>query len=179
MIGVNIIIGCIYRPPNYNLTQFSECVSSILKNVSKPNKHVYLLGDYNIDLLKARSHQPTSEFIDNMLCSSFIPLINRPTRITENSAKIIDNIFTNCHNVSNHITGIIPTDVSDHFSIFHVLFNNFCSEENDIKIYKRTVNAQAINSCKVKLQNTNWSNVIKTMIQRLHTIYFMSDLIMQ
>jgi exonuclease III len=62
MIGKNIIIGCIYRLPNSNLTQFSECIFSILKKVSKPNKHVYLLGDYNIDLLKARFHQPTSHY---------------------------------------------------------------------------------------------------------------------
>ena len=107
-----------------------------------------------------------------MLCSSFIPLINRPTRITENSATLIDNIFTNCHNVSNHITGIIPTDVSDHFSIFHVLFNNLCSQENDIKIYKRTVNDQTISSCKVKLQNTDWGNVVKTNdLEMLYNIF--------
>ena len=40
--------------------------------------------------------------------------INQPTRITENSATIVDNIFTN--NMNNKIlSGNIITDFSDHY----------------------------------------------------------------
>ena len=52
------------------------------------------MGDYNIDLLKHCTHNPTSEFLDLMFSNSFIPLINKPTCVTPKTATIIDNIFT-------------------------------------------------------------------------------------
>ncbi len=93
MTGKNVIVGCIYRPPGYNLTNFTEVMADIFEKLNKMNKYVYLLGDYNINLLNVGSHSPTTEFIDTMFSSSFIPLINRPTRITNDTATITDNIF--------------------------------------------------------------------------------------
>ena len=52
---------------------------------------------------------------------SFISLINRPTRVTQQSATLIDNIFTNCYlNIENTFQCIIYTDITDHFPIVHV-----------------------------------------------------------
>ena len=53
------------------------------------------MSDFNINLLNTGSHSNTSDFIDMMFESSYIPLINRPTRISETNATLIDNIFTN------------------------------------------------------------------------------------
>ena len=55
------------------------------------------MGDYNIDILKPSTHNPTSEFIDLMFSNSFIPLINKPTRVTHKTATLVDNIFTNIY----------------------------------------------------------------------------------
>ena len=101
MTGKNVIIGCIYRAPNSNLPEFTEEICNIVHKLSKLNSYIYLLGDYNVDLLKFNKHQPTTDFINCMFSFSFLPLINRPTRITDNSATIIDNIFTNCHNTQD------------------------------------------------------------------------------
>ena len=52
---------------------------------------------------------------------SFISFVNRPTRITENSATLIDNIFINhSDNLDNSFQCIIYTDVSDHFPVIHI-----------------------------------------------------------
>ena len=51
-----------------------------------------------------------------MLSNSFYPAITKPTRITEYSATVIDNIF--CNNLTDSLTGIIYEDVSDHLPIF-------------------------------------------------------------
>ena len=51
------------------------------------------------------------------------PLIDKPTRITDFSATLIDNIFTNelHHNITS---GILFNDISDHLPIFaHCEFN--------------------------------------------------------
>ena len=53
------------------------------------------MGDFNINLLNSRSHTESGQFLDMMFANSFMPLINHPTRITDFSSTIIDNIFCN------------------------------------------------------------------------------------
>ena len=51
---------------------------------------------------------------------SFIyPLINRPTRITANSATLIDNIFINNIHL-DCVRGILISDLSDHLPVFQI-----------------------------------------------------------
>ena len=78
----NIIIGNIYRSPtNLNgitpseqLDGFLEILSNILENLDELNCKVYLLGDFNIDLLKFNNHPKTSEFIDKFFSNGYLQL---------------------------------------------------------------------------------------------------------
>ena len=70
-------------------------MENILRNISLRKRDIYILGDFNINLLNSDTHSNTSDFIDMMFSTSFLPLINRPTRISDNSATLIDNIYTN------------------------------------------------------------------------------------
>ena len=116
--------------------------------------------DYKIDLLKCNSHKSTSDFINTMFVSSFIPLINRPTRITNSSGTIIDNIFTTCHNI-DYISGILPMNISDHFPIFMSLVDTSKPElEQEETTTRRVVNTETINNCLSNLQNICWDNVL-------------------
>jgi hypothetical protein len=58
-------------------------------------KTVLLAGDYNLDLLKYCNHGPTEDFLNNLLAYSYAPTITLPTRISDTSATLIDNIFIN------------------------------------------------------------------------------------
>ena len=79
------------------------------------------MGDYNINLLNVDSHSLTADFNDTMHSSGLVPLITRPTRVTENSATLIDNIFTNkVVSYDESVYGILVTDISDHYPIFCV-----------------------------------------------------------
>ena len=80
------------------------------------------MGDYNIDLLNIESHGPTSDYNDTMYSNGFIPLITRPTRITNSSATLIDNIFTNqlSSQFGESFQGILLTDISDHYPVFYI-----------------------------------------------------------
>ena len=49
--------------------------------------------DHNFDLLKSSEHQKTQYFFDTLLNKELFPTITRPTRITKQSATLIDNIF--------------------------------------------------------------------------------------
>ena len=97
-------------------------LNRILSTISKDNKKCYLMGDFNLDLLRYEEHAVTQEFIDSLFSNMFIPIITRPTRLTAHTAPLIDNIFTNCltQNITN---GIIINDISDNPPIF-ASFNN-------------------------------------------------------
>ena len=59
------------------------------------NKVCYLMCDYNIDLFDIESHSPTNDYNDIMYSNGFIPVITRPTRVTNSSATLVESIFTN------------------------------------------------------------------------------------
>ena len=67
----SIMVSSIYRPNSKHptltstqqLQQFIEIFSEILSNVSSLNKKAYLMGDFNIDILKFQYHEQTADFM--------------------------------------------------------------------------------------------------------------------
>jgi len=160
--GRNIIVGCIYRPPNSNLIKFNEIMDNMLKKLINFNKDVYILGDFNINLLNWKTHNNTSEFANVIFSNSFLPLINRPTRVTESSATLIDNILTNSHDSTNKcFSGILPTDMSDHFTIFHIIDMKKSQSINKHKhAPSRVINDMTILNLKSNIEKSDWRCVL-------------------
>ena len=132
-VNKNILIGVIYRPPATDVRSFNIQLDVYLDKIRKENKICYLLGDFNINLLNHDTHNLTGEFYDLMTSNSFLPLITRPTRVTATSATLIDIIFTNClENCSHSVQGLMVTDISDNYPIFHV---NRQVKAKDTEIY--------------------------------------------
>ena len=120
--GQTYIVGVVYRPPNSNIVDFNNTMHSILEKVTR--YPCYIMGDFNLDLLKHDKHPPTEKFLDIMHANSFIPIINRPTRVTRDTCTLIDNIYTNNYNITNdNYSGLLTTDISDHFPVFHLSKN--------------------------------------------------------
>ena len=110
------VVGVVYRPPDSNITLFNEKMNDILSKIS--NMPCYVMGDYNIDLMK---NLQAGEFLNNTRSNSLIPLIYEPTRETKTTATLIDNTFTNNYNVNDLLLqGLLITDKSNHYAIFHV-----------------------------------------------------------
>jgi hypothetical protein len=112
-----LIIGVIYRPPNRSFQNFIKILEDILRVIKHENKTSYLLGDFNIDISAFQNDTVASELLDLIHSETHIPLINSTTRQDHNRYSVIDNIFTNNINVE-HKTGVIHTDISDHYPIF-------------------------------------------------------------
>jgi len=54
---VNILIGCVYRPPGTNVSAFNAELLKVLITFDNEKKNIILLaGDYNLDLLKYDTH---------------------------------------------------------------------------------------------------------------------------
>ena len=79
-----------------NINEFSdEYLNEFCDKLSKENKTVVLLGDFNINLLNYDIHPPTNEFLDSLSSHYFLPHIQQPSTLTANSNTLIDNIFSN------------------------------------------------------------------------------------
>ena len=155
----NIIIGVLYRPPGNDIRTFNEKLESILQKIRRENKISYILGDFNINLLNNDYHQPTGEFFYLMSSNSFLPLITRPTRVTANSATLIDNIFTNHFDCSLQSSeGIFVTDITDHYPVFHINHQIFASE-TEIYMERRLYNQRNKQAFLQVLQETDWSDI--------------------
>ena len=69
-------------------------LNPLLENLAKEQKTVFLLGDFNVDLLKSEQHEATDEFLYSLSSNMFLRHIVQPTRITSHSKILIDNILT-------------------------------------------------------------------------------------
>ena len=76
------------------------------------------------------THQPTEKYLDMLYANNFIPLITKPTRITDHSKTLIDHIYTNMP-LSEVLSGIAVCDISDHLPVFCVM-NVPCQKINII-----------------------------------------------
>ena len=121
----NILVGVIYRHPSMDLTDFNcNYLNKLLENISKEQKSVFLLGDFNVNLLNYNEHNQTNEFLDSLASNSFIPLILQPTRITSHSNTLIDNVFSNVVD-PGIISGDLTATMSDHLPQFSIIPNMF------------------------------------------------------
>ena len=90
----NIIVATIHKHPSMDLTEFnSNYLHDLLEKISKEQKSVFLLGDFNINLLNYNVHNPTNEFLDSLASNSFLPYTLQPTRIISHSKTLINNIL--------------------------------------------------------------------------------------
>ena len=110
----NIIVGVIYRHASMNLTDFNcSYLNKLLENISKEQKSIFLLEDFNVNLLNYNEHNHTNEFLNYFASNSFIPLILQPSRITSHSNTLIDNIFSNVID-PDLISRNLTVTISDH-----------------------------------------------------------------
>ena len=123
--GKQIIFGSLYKPPNVDINQFSEHLSSITNKVRQvKGRHLpeMLLGmDHNMNLLNSAIHPPMHKFIETLGALMLYPTITCPTHITYHSATLIDNIFVMETLHRNFESTILIDDISDHLPTIALL----------------------------------------------------------
>ena len=96
----------------------TDFLSPLLQILDKENKQLFLIGDFNINLMNINSNPDTASFFERISSSLFVPHIIFPTRCTTNSNTLIDNIFSNCTNFQDGISGNLTVAISDHLPQF-------------------------------------------------------------
>ena len=117
--NILMIKSCRYGSPNGDSENLRGFLQNKIVGTSVSEKKIsYITGGFNKNCLKYHENTETKHFYNNIFEKGAIPIINHPTRISEYSASLIDNILTT---EIFHISlkkGIIKSDVSDHFPIF-------------------------------------------------------------
>ena len=112
-----------YRPPNIHIKLFTDKLTDLLHYLSKENKYIFIIGDFNVDTSSAiiNPNVHVNNFQNIFLSYFYAPLIDKYTREDKKkgTASLLDNIYTNTTHIVNSMkTGIFKTDITDHYSIF-------------------------------------------------------------
>jgi hypothetical protein len=153
----NTIIGCIYRHPKANLNAFTSELENILSLLNQSKHNVYILGDMNIDFFKYNSHIPTEEYLDMLYSQIFLPLITKPTRVTDHTATLIAHIYTNSA-LQSITSGIACLDISDHLPIFCIVesFSKNAIKQRFYRDYSKFNKGEFID----EIKKTNWNEIL-------------------
>ena len=92
-------------------------ISKCLTIINTEKKECYVSDDFNIDLLRYGTINKYAEFLNTLTSLGFLPHVLQPTRITEHSSTIIDNIYGN-NFTQETLSGNILIKFADHFSQF-------------------------------------------------------------
>ena len=95
-------------------------MDDVLSKLEKSNKTIFLMGDFNLNLLSYEHHTETNNFINSMVSHYLLPYILHSTRVTDHSSTVIDNIFSNVTEYET-ISGNIINQIADHFAQFLLL----------------------------------------------------------
>ena len=92
----NIICGRVYRPPSISLNIFNDMMTTSFNKMQYQNIFLYITGDFNVNtLFHVKGGISTKQFKNIFSFNYCFPFINKPTRITDHSAFLIDNIYSN------------------------------------------------------------------------------------
>ena len=117
------ITGTIYKHPSMNVSTFTnDHLKNMLNVIHHENKSTLLTGDFNVNLINYNKKRGTYNFLELLFNHNFTPQITLPTRVTEKSTTLIDNIFVNNPSFK-YLSGNITTSISDHLPQFIILEN--------------------------------------------------------
>jgi hypothetical protein len=128
LIFMNICIVTVYRSPSGNFQLFLNGLDNIIKKVYKPDIHLIACCDINY------SNESKEKCELNNILNSYnlVSIIHFPTRITNKSRTIIDNIFLDTTKFINFETCSLSNGLSDH-------------DAQTLEIYSHILNCNKLN----------------------------------
>ena len=160
----NILLISAYRPPNTNGKVFLGEYKRLLESLKKQKNHEIIIGlDHNLDLLKSHLNTTTNDFLEINLDRELLPCISKPTRITNKSASLIDNILISRGLQRDFDSFIITEDISDHFACLSVIKDQNKSIKGPRFIKTRKLDDSKINDIIKKLQEFDWMDILSPL----------------
>ena len=134
----NTIVSVLYRSPTGHFEHSENFLTNFFLNTKGSNKDVYIAGDFNLNLLDKKLRN----YLNLIYQNSFIPIVNKPTRVIRKTSTIIGHILTNLFENT-----LQPTSRP--------------REENEVTyIIKRVITNNTTELFKQELHKTSWDDVI-------------------
>ena len=109
------LVSTFYRPPSVN-KEYDNNIKSNIEQAGLDSKHMYILGDFNVDYAKNVSNLITSiEEIHNLT-----QIVHFNTRVTPVSATCIDLIMTSNSEIHT-VTKPLKLGLSDHYMVYTIV----------------------------------------------------------
>lgn len=110
--NLKIVLGAVYRHPNYDYKIFKSKLTANIENLNNANKSFIIAGDFNINLYE--NSKLVCEYTNDILSQGTLQLVQQPTRISySNKTSLIDHVYTNLPEGKTD-TSCIAFDISDH-----------------------------------------------------------------
>ena len=107
------LISTWYRPPNSN-TELLDRFELFLQN-----KETIITGDFNLDLLpKENKGSSTRQFLELLTTYQLQQIIDKPSRVTESTKKLLDLIICKTRDSKTIGLGVIDLGISDHNLVY-------------------------------------------------------------
>ena len=107
-----------------SLVDFNTLLITMFGKIPHANKYVYIVGDFNVNTMpNILGNANTREFKDIFSSNNCLPLITKPTRVTQKCASLFDNIYNNVPiNTNSCHSGILEVSISDHYASFRQFY---------------------------------------------------------
>jgi len=148
-------LHCIYRHPGPLHPSFNNDLENYIKKCKKINKQI-IIGDININILDAKCPQ-TNAYLDMISEYSFLPLILKPTRITDTGSTLIDHIMYNGYDGHKIYSGNIFSDISDHLPNYAFISLSLIKLQNKERPLIRIHTKENIENFVNKVSSIDWA----------------------
>jgi hypothetical protein len=131
----------------------------VIDKLSVYNGDIIMGTDQNLNFFDIDNNSHIRELFDTSISSGVAPVITKPTRITHDTATLIDNIYCKIDCMGSVQSGVLISNISDHLPVFML----FC--EPDLKTGDntaavtecRTISTPAMQNIVNSVTSTDWT----------------------
>ena len=161
--GKPVLLVTFYRPPNQPIQASMKDLKDLFRSLKAEKRPVVVCTDHNLDLLKASTHAKTQEFLEITSDSGFLLTVSKPTRITHQTATLIDNIFISKEFSEGYKCWILLEDLSYHMPCLLSLPRIEIDRKHPVEIRKRKVDLKSMNHIKLDMQLIDWIGKLENL----------------
>jgi hypothetical protein len=161
--GLRLVIVCLYRSPSGDFCQFLNLLEQVLLFLYTPFIEFLICGDFNVDYLLNDNRKQQLSVVFNTF--NIIHTVNFPTRLQNNHASAIDNVFVNESRLSSCITLPLCNALSDHDAQCFILDKYFATvnktkNKSRNKFKSRLMTSETINCFTEQISYEIWNELL-------------------
>jgi exonuclease III len=107
----DLIVVCVYRSPDGDFSIFLRSLESVIQKVQVRKRRLILCGDWNINFMQ--ESRRLCDVQELLSLHNLVNTVRSPTRVTKNTASLIDVVITDKESISD-IATVIDLGYSDH-----------------------------------------------------------------